>query len=464
MKIIICGAGKVGTSIAKHLVEQKNDVIVIDRSDELISKLKEKVDLKTILGSASNPSILKEAGGDNADMIIAVTLQDEINMVACQMAHTFFQIPRKIARLRTEDFLNPKWRDLYKADNMPIDLIISPELEVARSIEKQLKAPGANEVVPFMNDKVELINISIDETCPLIDTKISNIIDLFQDNIEHEERNLRASIVAIVRNDNLIIPNKDDILNLNDEIFVLVDTNQVKRLMSAFGQDLKPIKKIIVIGGGRIGFNLVRDIEDYHSDISATIIETNSERARHIADDLNSTLVLHGDGLDQEILDEANIKDADMVLALTNDDETNIILSAVAKKNNCESLILVNNSEYDKLKDVLGVDKLINPRMITVSKILKHIHKGKIESVYSIGDNKAEIIHAKALKTSRLIGKSLKEASLPDGIKVGLIRRSDAIIVPNKSTVIEVNDEIIFISLINEIEFAEDLFQARDEY
>ena len=153
MKIIICGAGKVGTTIAKHLVEQKNDVTVVDRSDELINKLREKVDLKTIVGSASNPSVLKEAGGESADMIIAVTLQDEINMVACQMAHTFFKIPRKIARLRTEDFLNPKWRDLYKADNMPIDLIISPELEVARSIEKQLKAPGANEVVPFMNDK-----------------------------------------------------------------------------------------------------------------------------------------------------------------------------------------------------------------------------------------------------------------------------------------------------------------------
>ena len=277
---------------------------------------------------------------------------------------------------------------------MPIDLIISPELEVARSIEKQLKSPGANEVVPFMNDNIELLNISIDDQCPLIDTKLSDIIDLFQQD-EDSSKNLKASIIAIVRDNNLKIPEKSDKLIESDEIFILVDTTQVNRVMSAFGLDLKPIKKIIVIGGGRIGFNLVRDIEDFHTDINATVIETNPERAKFIADYLNTTLVLNGDGLDQEILDEANIKDADMVLALTNDDETNIIISAVAKKNNCESLILVNNSEYDKLKDVLGVNKLINPRMTTVSKILKHIHKGKIESVYSISNNQAEIIHAK---------------------------------------------------------------------
>ena len=243
-----------------------------------------------------------------------------------------------------------------------------------------------------------------------------------------------------------------------------MDTSQVNRIMSAFGHDLKPVKKIIVIGGGRIGFNLVRDIEEFHSDINATVIETNPERAKYIADHLNTTLVLNGDGLDQEILDEANIKDADMVLALTNDDETNIIISAVAKKNSCESLILVNNSEYDKLKDVLGVDKLINPRMTTVSKILKHIHKGKIESVYSISDNQAEIIHAKALKSSRLINKTLAEANLPEGIRVGLIKREDLIIVPNGDTTIELNDEIIFLSLMNDIEAAEELFQVRDEY
>ena len=373
MKVIICGAGKVGTSIAKHLVSQNNEVTVVDQSHELISEITDKVDLKTILGSASNPSILKKAGADEADMIIAVTLQDEINMVACQMAHTFFQIPRKIARLRSEDFLNPIWRDLYNAENMPIDLIISPELEVAKSIERQLKAPGAYDVVPFLNDEIELLSLPINENCPLIDTNLINIHELFQEN-SNKDKDLRAAILGINRGEYLFIPKKQDELKGGDLIYILADKNHIKRTMSAFGFSEKPIKKIIIVGGGNIGFNLAKDLELNNSEISVCIIESNSDRAKLIADQLSNTLILNGDGLDQAILDEANIKDADMMLALTNDDETNIIISAVARKNGCESLILVNNSEYNKLKDVLGINKVIDPRKITVSKILKHVH------------------------------------------------------------------------------------------
>ncbi len=463
MKVIICGAGKVGTSIAKHLVDQSNDVTVIDRSDELIKNIKEKVDLKTVIGSASNPSILKKAGAEDTDMIIAVTLQDEINMVACQMAHTFFKIPRKIARLRSEDFLNPIWRDLYNAENMPIDLIISPELEVAKSIERQLKAPGAYDVVPFHNDEIELVSLIIRDNCPLIDINLLNIHELFQENYD-KEKDLRASIIGISRNESLFIPKKDDIIKSGDHIFILVDKNHVKRTMSAFGYDEKPIKKVIIVGGGNIGFNLAKDIEDFHSDISVSIIEQDSKRANYIAEHLNNTLILSGDGLDQTILDEANIKDANMMLALTNDDETNIIISAVARKNNCESLILVNNSEYNKLKDVLGISKVVDPRKITVSKILKHIHKGRIESVYSIGDNKAEIIHAKALKSSKLINRKIKDSDLPDGMRIGLMQKKGKIIIPDKDTVIDENDEVLFICMTKDLKIAEDLFKIREAY
>ncbi len=463
MKIIICGAGKVGTSIARHLVDQGSDVTVIDSSDKLIDDLREKVDLKTIIGSASNPSVLKNAGAEDSDMIIAVTLQDEINMVACQMAHTFFKIPRKIARLRTEDFLNPIWRDLYNADNMPIDLIISPELEVARSIERQLKAPGAYDVVPFLNDEIELLSLVINERCPLIDTSLINIHELFQENID-TEKNLRASILGISRDEKLFIPKKQDILTQGDHVYILVDKNHVKRAMSAFGYDEKPIKKIIIIGGGNIGFNLAKDLEKYQSDISVSIVENNEERSRYIADQLSNTLVLNGDGLDQDLLDEANIKDADLLLALTNDDETNIIISAVARKNKCESIIIVNNSEYNKLKDVLGISKVVDPRKITVSKILKHIHKGKIESVFAIDNNQAEIIHAQVLKSSKLINKNIEDAEFPNGLRVGLIKKADKIIIPDKETKIEIHDEILFLCLKDDIKNAEELFQVRDEY
>ena len=396
-------------------------------------------------------------------MIIAVTQQDEINMVACQMAHTFFKIPRKIARLRSEDFLNPIWRNLYNADNMPIDLIISPELEVARSIERQLKAPGAYEVVPFLNDEIELLSFVIDENCPLVDTNLSGIHELFQENL-NKEKDLRASIIGINRQEELIIPKKKDILQVDDHVYILADKRHIKRTMNAFGFNEKPIKKILIIGGGNIGFNLAKDIENFQSDISVCIIENNTNRAKVIADQLTNALVLNGDGLDQNILNEGNINDADMILALTNDDETNIIISAVAKKNNCESLILVNNSEYNKLKDVLGINKIVDPRKITVSKILKHIHQGRIESAYSIGNNQAEIIHAQALSTSKIINKTIEEAKLPSGIRVGLIKKKEKIIIPEKTTVIEKNDEVLFLCLIDDLKKAEELFQVRNVY
>jgi trk system potassium uptake protein TrkA len=463
VKIIICGAGKVGTSIARHLVDQGSDVTVIDSSHKLIDDLREKVDLKTVIGSASNPSVLKNAGAEDSDMIIAVTLQDEINMVACQMAHTFFKIPRKIARLRTEDFLNPIWRDLYNADNMPIDLIISPELEVARSIERQLKAPGAYDVVPFLNDEIELLSLVINEKCPLVDTSLINIHELFQENTD-TEKNLRASILGISRDERLFIPKKQDTLIQGDHVYIMADKNHVKRTMSAFGYDEKPIKKLIIIGGGNIGFNLAKDLEKYQSDISVSIVENNEDRSKYIADQLSDTLVLNGDGLDQDLLDEANIKDADLLLALTNDDETNIIISAVARKNKCESIIIVNNSEYNKLKDVLGISKVVDPRKITVSKILKHIHKGKIESVFAIDNNQAEIIHAQVLKSSKLINKNIEDADFPNGLRVGLIKKEDKIIIPEKDTKIEIHDEILFLCMKDDIKKAEELFQVRSEY
>jgi len=463
MRVIVCGAGKVGTSIAEQLVNQNNDVTVIDQSEELISKLSEEVDLNTIVGSASHPSILEKAGAKTADMIIAVTLQDEINMVACQMAHTFFKIPRKIARLRSEDFLNPIWRSLYNADNMPIDLIISPELEVARSIIRQLNAPNAFEIVPFHNDKIQLTGITINENCPLIDTELRNIHDIFQD--ENESiKNLRVSAIAIIRNDILFIPNKSEKLLLNDKVYLLIDKGHVDRTMSAFGLEEKPISKLLIIGGGNIGFNIAKELEENKTDISVTIIEHNLKRSNKIADNLNNSLVLNGDGLDQDLLDEAGISSTDMILALTDDDETNIIVSAISRKKNCKSLILINNSDYNNIKDVLGIDRIIDPRMTTVSKILKHVHKGSFVSVFTIGNADAEIIHAEATKSSQLINKHLHEADLPDGIKIGLIVRDNDIIIPDKNSIIEVGDQVLFIAMSNEITKAEEIFQVRESF
>jgi trk system potassium uptake protein TrkA len=346
---------------------------------------------------------------------------------------------------------------------MPIDLIISPELEVARSIIRQLNAPDAFEIVPFCSDKVELTGINIDENCPLIDTELMNIHDIFQDE-DVAKKNLRASIVAIIRNDKLFIPSKSEKLLLNDKVYLLIDKTHVDRTMSAFGLEEKPISKLLIIGGGNIGFNIAKELEDNKSNIAVTIIEQSKERSSKIADNLNNSLVLNGDGLDQDLLDEANISSSDMILALTDDDETNIIISAIARKNKCKSLILINNSDYNKIKDVLGIDRIIDPRMTTVSKILKHVHRGSFISVYTIGNADAEIIHATATKTSQLLNQTLKEVDLPEGIKIGMIKRGDDIIIPDKNTKIEVGDNVIFITMSKDVSKAEEIFKIREAY
>jgi trk system potassium uptake protein TrkA len=234
--------------------------------------------------------------------------------------------------------------------------------------------------------------------------------------------------------------------------------------MAAFGLEEKPISKLLIIGGGNIGFNIAKELEENKSNIAVTIIEQNLDRSSKIADNLNNTLVLNGDGLNQDLLDEANISSTDMILALTDDDETNIIVSAISRKNDCKSLILINNSDYNNIKDVLGIDRIIDPRMTTVSKILKHVHKGSFISVYTIGNADAEIIHAKATKSSELINKTLKEVDLPTGIKIGLIVRKDEVIVPDKNTIIEVGDNVIFITMSDDVSKAEEIFKVRGSF
>ena len=460
MKIIICGAGKVGSSIAKHLVTNNNDVTVIDQSSHLIDNINEKLDINTIIGSASNPSILKKAGADEADMIIAVTLQDEINMVACQMAHTFFKIPRKIARLRSEDFLNPIWRDLYNADNMPIDLIISPELEVAKSIERQLKAPGAFDVVPFLDDEIELLSLVIEESCPLIDTNLISIHDLFQDNI-NVEKNLRASILGINRDEKLFIPKKEDKLNKGDHVYILTDKNHVARTLSAFGLNEKPISKIIIVGGGNIGFNLAKNIEESFESARIKIIEKNKERAEFIANELNNSIIINGDALDEDVLSEANLEEIETVLALTNDDEDNLMISVLVEKfsKNKKTMALTNKSNYSLLQSSLKIDDLIDPRMSTVSSILKHVHKGTIESAYSILDGEYEVIEAEIIETSELINKELKNSNLPDEIRIGAILRGDDIIIPRSNFIFQKDDKVVFLARNDQIQLVENIFR-----
>ena len=453
MNIIICGAGKVGFSISKQLSVQGHSITVVDQSSELIQKLNETQDVKGIVGRATFPSVLEKAGAEDADMIIAVTKNDETNMVICQVAHSIFNITKKIARIRTQEFLGTKWRKLYGESNLPIDVIISPELEVAKSLQRKLEAPGALDSVPFADGKVKVLEINIGEICPIANKPLSKLTEKFPD--------LRANILGVIRGDKFVILKKKDKMLVNDKAFVVVSASQMNTTLSAFGHEEKMAKKILIIGGGNIGLNLAKNLEADSEGTRVKIIEKDKDRAELIASELNNTIVINGDGLDEDVLKEANIEEAETILALTNDDEDNIMLSVLAEKNNPNkrTIALVTKQNYGLLQNSLKIDDLVDPRLTTVSTILKHVHKGTIETVYTLLDGEYEFIEAEVLETSELISKSIKDSGLPEEIRIGAIVRDKNIIIPKSDFKFEKKDLVVFLSKREHLPKVESLFR-----
>ena len=453
MNIIICGAGKVGFSISKQLSVQGHSITVVDQSSELIQKLNETQDVKGIVGRATFPSVLEKAGAEDTDMIIAVTKNDETNMVICQVAHSIFNITKKIARIRTQEFLGTKWLKLYGESNLPIDVIISPELEVAKSLQRKLEAPGALDSVPFADGKVKVLEINIGEICPIANKPLSKLTEKFPD--------LRANILGVIRGDKFVILKKKDKMLVNDKAFVVVSASQMNTTLSAFGHEEKMAKKILIIGGGNIGFNLAKNLEADSEGTRVKIIEKDKGRAELIANELNNTIVINGDGLDEDVLKEANIEEAETILALTNDDEDNIMLSVLAEKNNPSkrTIALVTKQNYGLLQNSLKIDDLVDPRLTTVSTILKHVHKGTIETVYTLLDGEYEFIEAEVLETSELISKSIKDSGLPEEIRIGAIVRDKNIIIPKSDFKFEKKDLVVFLSKREHLPKVESLFR-----
>ena len=453
MNIIICGAGKVGFSISKQLSAQGHSITVIDQSSEFIQKINETQDVKGVVGRATFPSVLEKAGAEDADMIIAVTKNDETNMVICQVAYSIFQIAKKIARIRSQEFLGTKWRKLYSESNLPIDVIISPELEVAKSLQRKLEAPGALDNVPFANAKIKVLEINIEEKCPLVNTPLSKLTERFPD--------LRANVLGVIRGEKFVILKKKDKMLTNDKAFVVVSASQVNATLSAFGHKEKIAKKILIIGGGNIGFNLAKNLESDSEEVRVKIIEKDKIRAEFIANELNNTIVINGDGLDEDVLKEANLEEVETVLSLTNDDEDNIMLSVLAEKNspNKRTIALVNKQNYSLLQTSLKIDDLVDPRLTTVSTILKHVHKGTIETVYTLLDGEYEFIEAEVLETSELINKSIKDSNLPKEIRIGAVVRDKNIIIPKSDFKFEKKDLVVFLSKREHLPKVESLFR-----
>jgi len=457
VKVIVCGAGQVGFDIARQLSSEDNDVTVIDDDTERLRKVSDGLDVRTLQGFASYPDILQGAGAGSADMLIAVTLSDEINMVSCQVAHTLFNVPTKMARVRHNAYLEPSWRHLFSRDHMPIDVIISPEIEVVAAIDRLLEAPGAIDIIEFADGKVSLVGMRLNQDCPIINTPLRQLTELFPD--------LNITIVYIVRDDKAIFPRDMDQLLPRDEVYFVVDSDHVTRARMIFGHEERPAKRVVIVGGGGIGFQLAQGLEAREPPINVKLIESKQSRAEFVADQLDRTIVICGDALDSEILEEASVLTAETIIAVSDDDEVNILASVLAKRHGCmRAVALINETTYAPLISPLGIDTAISPRDITVSRILEHIRRGRIHSVHTLQGGTAEVIEADAMESAPVIGVPLKEARLPTGVLVGALVRNGLVIIPRGETAIEKGDRVIVLAPHGTIKKVEKLFSVAFGY
>lgn len=457
MKVIICGAGQVGWQIARHLSGEKNDVTVVDNNPELVGRATDTLDVQGITGFASYPDVLDRAGARDADMIIAATFSDEVNMVTCQVAHSVFSIPRKIARLRSQSYLNAIYSDLYRRDHMPIDVVISPEREVAEAALQRLADPAAFDTETFLSGKVQLLGIQLEDDCPVLHTPLRQLTELFS--------TLRATVVGVRRDGNLFAPEAGDQLFAGDQIYLCTDHEDVPRAMEIFGKTQSKQERIVIIGGGNVGLAVAKALEARTERVRAKIIEKSRPCAEQAANVLERTIVLHGDGLSAELLAEANITRADAVLCVTDDDKTNLLAAVRAKaEGNPLTIALVNDPTLVPLMGPLDIDAYINPRATTVSSILRHIRHGRVRQIYSIGDAEAEVIEAQVLSTSPISGQRISGINFPEGVLVGAVQKGDKVVRPSGSTRVEEGDIIVIFAMAADVPEVERLMQVSVDF
>lgn len=457
MQVIVCGAGQVGLTIARHLAAENNRVTVIDKAPELIQKIGEAEDFRAIAGFASHPDVLERAGARNADMIVAVTYSDEVNMIACKIAHALFDVPVKIARVRAQSYLDPQWSKLFEHDHMPIDVTISPEIEVARAIRQRLRVPGAFDTLSLAGGRVRAIGTRIEANCPIVSTPLRQLTALFPD--------LHLIVVTIVREGKTIVPTPDDVILVGDEVYFIAEESHLTRALAAFGHEEPEANRVVIVGGGNIGLYLAQEIEGKDSGISLKIVESGKDRARHVAALLARTTVVQGDVLDSEILDELNLERVDTLITVTNHDEVNVLASLLAKRRGCKRTIaLINTLYYQTIINTLGIDAVVSPRAITVSTILQHLRRGRIRAAHSLRDGVGELLEAEALDTSAIAGKRLEEIKLDRGIIIGAVVRGDDVLMPRGDTVIEAKDRIVLFALPDQVRKVEKLFTVGLEF
>jgi trk system potassium uptake protein TrkA len=434
MKIIILGAGQVGTSVADNLVSEANDITVVDQDPDLLRKLQDRLDIRTVLGHGAHPKVLRRAGAADADMILAVTNSDEINMVACQVAYTLFKIPTKIARVRAQNFT--RHPELFDEDALPIDVLISPEQLVTNYITRVIEHPGALQVLDFTEGRVRLVAVRAYYGGPLVGKELRTLYERMPD--------MEARVAAIYRRGHAIQPEGNTIIEADDEVFFLAARKNIRAVMSELRKQEKPFKRLIFAGGGNIGYRLAQTMEKRYQ---VKVIESNRDRAKHISEDLKKSIVLHGDAADEELLLEENIENVDVFCAITNDDEANILSAMLAKQLGARKVMaLINRASYVDLVESSSIDIAISPQQTTIGSLLTHVRRGDVANVHSLRRGAAEAIEAVAhgnRHTSQVVGRTIEEIKLPSGASIGAIVRGDEVLVAHHDTVVQSEDHVI---------------------
>jgi trk system potassium uptake protein TrkA len=453
MKILILGAGQVGSSAAYHLSrEEANEVTVVDRRPEVLRELQDRLDIRTVVGHAAHPEVLERAGANDADIVVALTDTDETNMIACQVAYTAFHTPTKIARIRAAEYMNAK--DLFTQDAIPIDVRISPEQLVCEYVEQLILYPGASQVLDFADGRVRLVGARADRDGLLVGQRIATL--------KEHIPNTEARIAAIYRDGKAMLPEGDTVIQEGDEIFFIADRKDIRVFMSEMRRLEDPVRRVVIAGGGNIGVRLAQALEQTNQ---VKIIERDPRRARQISEQLNKAIVLVGDAADEELLLEENIDNVDVFCALTNSEEANILSSMLAKRLGAHKVMaLINRASYVDLVEAGSIDIAISPQQITIGSLLAHVRRGDVVKVHSLRRGAAEAIEAIAhgeKEDSKVVGRAIEDIDLPKGCAIVALVRGEQVIIAHHDTVLESDDHVIlFLTDRRKIEHLEKLFQV----
>jgi trk system potassium uptake protein TrkA len=453
MNFIIIGAGEVGYHLASRLSQEKMDVVIIEKDEGKVKRVIDTLDVQTIHGSGSSIETLKQAGIEDADMIIAVTNSDEVNMISCLVASAQSKVPIKIARIRNPEYSQNS--GILGEKHLNIDLTINPEMEMVKTISRLVEIPDATDIVEFAEGRVRITGIKVDPQSYVIGKKLK---DLSKENLQHD-----IIVAAIFRNDKVIVPRGDDIIQENDLVYAVTDAKKIIPITNYFKEKEHKAQRVMILGGGDIGVELAQLFEK--KGIKTKIIEQNEQRCSDIAEKLDKTIVLRGSGTDQGLLEEENIKDIDILIAVSEDEQTNIMVSLLAKRLGAKKVIsLINHLTYTSLVTNIGVDVVVSPHLAAVSRILQFIRKGKVLSVASFYKENAEAIEIIAMETSDIVNKPLRNIKFPRGAIIGAVVRGKEIIIPTGDTIILPDDRVIIFTLTSVIPSVEKSLMVKMEY